>query len=254
MNNQFSKHSKTYFFLLLFTIISLVPAQKTYSQAAIIALIFGDKVATENFNISLELGGNFSSISNINDLKRKYGLNFGIAGNIKLSDNWFLSPTAYFVSKRTFDLGSYSLNTGNISIDDQFQDKSATFLLNYIDVPILLCYQTNNKKYRFGIAPQISFLTSSHITVHGDQGDFVEDYKDYTNSIDYGVMANIGYSLGEARKGKGIFVQLRYYQGLADVFTDAISTSSNTASYFALHLSLPFVTEEIANKNLQNKK
>ena len=253
MNNQFSKHSKTFFFLLSFTIISLVPSQKSYGQAAIVALIFGDKVATENFNISLELGGNFCSISNITHLKRKYGLNFGIAGNIKLSNNWFLSPTAYFVSKRTFDLDSYSLETGNISIDDQFKDKSATFLLNYIDVPILLCYQTNNNKYRFGIAPQISFLTSSYITLHGDQGEFVEDYKDNTNSIDYGIMANIGYSLGEARKGKGVFVQLRYYQGLADVFTDALSTSNNNASYFAVHLSLPFVTDEIANKKLKLK-
>jgi len=50
---------------LIFTIGIL----KTYSQAAILALIFGDKVASEEFNLSLELGWNFSSVSNFSDGK-----------------------------------------------------------------------------------------------------------------------------------------------------------------------------------------
>jgi hypothetical protein len=240
---------KNSFLVILLTFGSV---HQSNAQAAIIALIFGDKVATENFNIGLELGGNFSRFSNMSQDKAKYGLNFGISGNIKLSENWFLSPTAYFVSKRVFEIDNYSLNTGNISIDDQFIDKTASYQLNYIDVPILLCYQTNNKKYRFGVAPQISFLTDSKVTVTGDEGDFIQDIKDNTNSIDYGILANVGYSLGQARKGRGIFVQLRYYQGFADIFNDAISTSTNKGSYMALHLSLPFVTDAIAKKNLQS--
>ncbi len=227
--------------------------QKTNAQAAIVALIFGDKVASEKFNISMELGVNFSQFSNLSNTKQfQSGLNFGIAGNLMLSENWYLSPTVYFVSKRKLKVESFSLNSGNPDLDQEFIDKNTDFFLDYIDVPILIAYQTNNKKFRFGIAPQISFLKKSNVEVFGDYGNFKQDYKSETNSIDYGLMTSIGYSLGQARKGKGVYLQLRYYQGLADVFKDALSTNVNKGSYFAFHISLPFITEELAKKKINN--
>ncbi len=238
--------------LSLLILIALVGTVQTVNaQAAIVALLFGDKVASEKFNISMELGVNFAQFSNITDSKQfQSGLNFGIAGNLMLSDNWFLSPTVYFVSKRKLKLESYSLNTGNPSLDQEFVNKNAALYLNYIDVPILLSYQTNNKKFRFGMGPQVSFLKNSSIEVYGDYGDFTEDYKSETNNIDYGIISSIGYSLGEARKGKGLYLQLRYYQGLSDVFQDL--ASENRGSYFSIHLSLPFITDELAKKNIEN--
>lgn len=80
----------------------------------------------------------------------------------------------------------------------------------------------------------------------------MHDYKSKVNDIDYGVLTSIGYSLGEARKGKGLYIQLRYYQGFTDVFEEA--TGSNKASYFSVHISLPFITDELAQKNLDAAK
>ena len=34
------------------------------AQAALLGLIFGDKVASENFNLSMEFGANYSGVSN----------------------------------------------------------------------------------------------------------------------------------------------------------------------------------------------
>ena len=108
---MFLKRSISYIFLLLFLLTSAVQMS---GQAAIIALIFGDKVASEQFNISLELGGNFSYFSEMEDISQfKYGLNFGIAGNVQLNESWYLIPSAFFLSKRTFDFkdrvnGNYS--------------------------------------------------------------------------------------------------------------------------------------------------
>ena len=72
-----------------------------HAQAALFAILFGDKVASGKFNISLELGGAFPNYSNISNTDlSKLGINFGIGGNLKLSENWFLSPNIYFLAKR----------------------------------------------------------------------------------------------------------------------------------------------------------
>ncbi len=128
-------------------------------------------------------------------------------------------------------------------------NKSGNGNLSYIDVPVLLWYEIN--KVRLGVGPQVSFLTNSNLVFKGDHGDFTQDIKDNTNKIDYGIMASVGYELGKARKGKGIFIQARYYQGFADIYNDQINTQSNQESYFSIHLSLPFITDELAKKKLQ---
>ncbi len=238
--------------LILVALFSLVGfVQKVNAQATIFALLFGDKVATENFNISLELGANFAQFSNLSNTKQnQVGINFGTAGNIMLSNNWYLTPAVYFVSKRSLKLTSFSLNTGNPNLDQEFMDKKATMFFNYIDIPILFAYQTNNKKFRFGMGPQVSFLTSSRIEVFGDDGSFTQDYKSETNSHDYGLLSSVGYLLGKARKGKGIHLQMRYYQGFTDVLKDSFSANTNRGSYLSFHISLPFITDELAEKNI----
>jgi len=50
---------KTRVFLIIATLTFSIGVQKAYSQAAILAVIFGDKVASEEFNLSLELGLEF---------------------------------------------------------------------------------------------------------------------------------------------------------------------------------------------------
>ena len=142
------------------------------------------------------------------------------------------------------------MNTGVDNIDNEFMNKSGNGNLSYIDVPVLLWYEIN--KVRLGVGPQVSFLTSSNLVFNGDQGDFTQNIKDNTNNIDYGIMASVGYELGKARKGKGIFIQAKYYQGFADIYNDQINTQSNQGSYFSIHLSLPFITDELADKNLHD--
>tara|TARA_B100000809_G_scaffold266187_1_gene327739 strand:- start:159 stop:884 length:726 start_codon:yes stop_codon:yes gene_type:complete len=232
----------------LIAITFSIAIQKAHSQAAILALIFGDQVASEEFNLSLELGFNFSTISNFTDIDKTNATNFGLGCNFKLSEQLYLSPSVFFLSKRKLDFSSFSLNTGNTTLDNEFINKSGNANLSYIDVPVLFWYELD--KIRIGVGPQISFLTNSNLFFNGDDGDFKQDIKSDTNSIDYGVMASLGYALGKARKGKGLYVQARYYHGFEDVYNNNVSTGSNKASYFAIHFSLPFITEELAKKNL----
>ena len=237
----------TFTFAALFAI-----SQKVSAQAAIIALLFGDQVASEKFNISMELGANFSQFSDVpNSDQFKPDINFGIAGNIMLSEHWFLSPTAYFLSRRRLALNSYFPNTGNTTLDQEFANSDAELMVDFIDIPVLLAYETGNKKWRFGLGPQFSILKKSEIVVFGSDGDLVLDYKSNISSTDYGVLGSIGYAVGEARAGKGLYVQVRYYQGFANLLQEL--PNNNLGSYLSVHVSLPFITDELAKKNLKKK-
>jgi len=222
------------------------------AQAAILAAIFGDKVASEKFNLSLELGFNYSEFSGVPDSNRKGAINFGIAGNIKLSEKFYLSPSAYFLSKREIALSGVSSDTGNPNIDGEYQDTNASLSMSYIDVPIILWYALDD--WRFGLAPQISFRTGADIQFNGSDGDFTQNIKNRTDNLDYGIMFLLSYELGQARKGKGIFIQARYYTGFADVFDNSFYGGNNRTNYFAFHLAFPFITDELAKKNLERRQ
>lgn len=235
-------------FVILICALFLLPAQAN-AQAAIIALIFGDKVASEDFNISMELGINYSTITHFETVERARETNFGIAGNLKLSNRLYLSPTVFFSSGRKISLSSYSLNSGNSALDQQFIDKPGEIELSYVDVNLPLFYQV--KKVRIGLAPQISFLTHTHLQVESDLGSLGHDIASEVNNMDYGLISILSYELGKARKGKGLFIQFRYYQGLNDVFRAPVS-AGNRNNYFSIHLSLPFISEELAQKKLEH--
>jgi hypothetical protein len=237
--------------IVLVLVALLISANAMHAQAALFALLFGDKVASENFNVSLEIGGTFPAYSNI-DNNSNMGINFGIGGNLKLSENWYLSPNIYFLAKRNFQLDQFSLNSGNTGLDAQFMNAPTDISLSYIDVPIFIAYQTNNKKYRFSLAPQLSFLQKSRALFSSTEGEFTQNFDGYTEDFDYGIMADVGYILGKAHKGKGVHIHVRYYYGLTDILKDQLSTSENRSNYLSLHLSFPFITDELAEKNLKD--
>lgn len=240
------------FFSKLFLAVGLFfISHASFSQAAILALIFGDKVASEKFNLSLEVGGVFGDISDVpNADGGMNGLNFGIGLNSKLADNFYVSGNAYFLAKRNFSLSSFSLVSNNFELDAVFQDVKTNVEMNFIEVPILFSYQTNNRKMRFSVGPQFEFLQKSSAKYNHPEGVFEKSFSRYTNNFDWGPVFNISYLLNSANNGKGLHLHARYYLGTKDILNSNISAESNRMSYFSLHLSFPFITDEMAEKNL----
>ncbi len=237
------------FLALLFT-----PFQ-SQGQAAILALIFGDKVASEQFNISLELGGGFANYSNLQGSEfAGTTFDFGIGLNKKFSENFYFTPAIYFVSRRQAQVSSYDLSSGNADLDALFTDDKTRINFNYIDIPLIFSYQTNSGKMRFSGGAQLSFRGNVSADLTADEGTFTQDFKPYTNSFDWGPIAEVAYNFEGMRKGKGLIVRARYYYGLNDIFKDNFTTSSVRNSGFVVMLSLPFVTDEIAKKNLDRYK
>lgn len=225
----------------------------THAQAAILAALFGDKVASEKFNLSMEIGVPLTNYSNIEGNKPNLGVNFGIAGNIKLTESWTISPTAYFLSKRSFDIESFSLDSPDAYLNEVYKDAPATIDLNYIQVPIFIYYNIPNTKLRAGLAPQMSFKQNVDATFSAEVGDFKQKIGTRVNDIDYGFIASLSYYLQYKRYGKGLYVSLRYSQGLTDVFKDSFIDGNNKSHYLSFNITLPFITDELAQKNLKTK-
>lgn len=214
-------------------------------QAAILALIFGDKVASETFNLSMEIGGNFTRYSNLENVDRsRLGINFGISGNIKFSERFYISPSIFFLGNRNIAFNNVSLQTSSSSLNENFNDVDAVLNMNYYDVPILFSYMNKKGNIKYSIGPQISFLQSSNMVYLGEQGEFKENFKYATNSSDFGVVTDIAYIYKKFNGNKDLHIHARYYYGTQDVFTSNFSSEKNNSSYFSVVLSFPFIKKD----------
>lgn len=104
---------------------------------------------------------------------------------------------------------------------------------------------------RFSVGPQFEFLQKSNAQYNHEQGDFKKSFGRYTNNFDWGPVFNVSYLLNSAHKGRGIHIHARYYMGTQDIFNANFGPNVNKMNYFSLHVSFPFITDELAAKNLE---
>ena len=222
--------------------LMLLKTNQVRGQAALLVLIFGDKVATENFHFSLKAGANVANQNGFDDSKRLNGFNFGLVSSVKINDKWYFEPEFLPLSPRGVR-GAPVLETGNPTIDPALTNQHSTKrTINYIDIPIMVRYYVSQKISIAG-GPYVSFLSSAEDEFKTtDLGDVLlsTDIKSKLNSIDYGACIEISYSLWEARKGKGINVYARYSHGLADVYK-ADYAGSHQNSVWQFGAVLPFI-------------
>lgn len=233
--------------LLIAIGILFIYSQAAFSQAALLVLLFGDKVASENFYFSLKAGANLSDISGTDEGKSRVGFNFGLVANIKLSDRWSLIPEfAPLSPKGNRDVPLKS--TGNPSLDALLvnPDKSKREF-NYIDIPVILRYKVSDRLF-IGAGPQISLLTSAQAIyqstpIEGNPLTYERDISSELNTIDYGLVFDLMYSVSNLLGGKGVDFHLRYALGLSDILKNN-SGEAFTNSVFHITASFPFIEEQ----------
>ena len=223
--------------ILLFSIFASI--SKVNGQAALLALIFGDKVASEKFHLSVDAGMNFASLPGLAQQKGTNGFYFGLGTFIKLNDKWAVTPEFKPVSPRgakdVLPLKDYSAVLTEVSYN---------LALKYIDVPVLLQYKITPKLFA-SAGPQFSFLTSAKQVSSGklplgNTVDIEEKLKSDFKSLYLSAPLELGYSLSSARKGKGLDVKVRYNIGLSEVFAKD-SYGSSKGSTIQVFLSFPFI-------------
>jgi hypothetical protein len=223
----------------LFTFIFLASTATVNAQAALLALIFGDKVASEKFHLSVDIGMNFASMPGLEKQNGTHGLYFGLGTFIKLNDKWALTPEFKPLSPRgakdVLPLNSYASVLTEVNYN---------IALKYIDVPVLAQYKIT-PTFFVSAGPQVSFLTSA-IQVSsgklplGNTVDIEEKLKSNFESVYFSVPLEVGYSLAKAHKGKGMDIKLRYNIGMSEMIKNT-SYGSSKGSTLQVFLSFPYV-------------
>lgn len=225
-------------------IFTLAVPVKTNAQAALLVLLFGDQVASEDFYFSLKVGGNITNLTNTEQSTSAFGVNFGLLATIKLSDKFYLVPEFAPLSRK----GAKNIlvhPTGNADLDALLSNTSTSEIqLNYLDIPVMLKYYPV-QKINVGIGPYFSFLTSGenfYETNAGDAGDLqiLQDIKPDFNNFDYGLMAEIGYAPFRESHSDDLNFHVRFSYGFTDIMKN---NPGDQVSNYALQLfvSIPFM-------------
>ncbi len=212
------------------------------AQAALLALIFGDKVASEKFHLSVDAGANIASLPGISGQQSIAGFYFGLGTFIKLNDQWTLTPEFKPLSPRGARNVPAIKDYGTVLTHAGYEVR-----LNYIDVPLLMQYSPTAHWF-VSAGPQISFLTNAkQLTTgklnDGSSVDVAENMNDHFNSIYFSIPIEAGYRLSTAREGKGINLKVRYNIGLSEVIAKS-DYGSSMGSTFQVFMSFPFVNVE----------
>ena len=214
----------------------LVFTAKVQSQAALLVLLLGDKVATENFYFSLKAGANLANLNGFDNTAMRPGAHFGLVATIKINDTFYLSPEFTPLSRK----GAKNIP---VTFFDDPMAKNTQRSLNYIDMPIVVRYY-GHERFGLGAGPQFSFLTSATDSYTADlAGEDVEhsfDIKDNLNPFEFGLVVDITYTAWKARKGKGMNIHARYIHGLTNIVKNS-SEDELTNSSFQISASFPFV-------------
>lgn len=163
------------------------------------------------FSLGVQGGVDFSNvhIKNVDDMKAKFGYKFGVVGEYKLPDNFFLQGSLNILSK-----GAKYKESGEFDINgDGYIDNGSikmTWNAVYIELPVLAGYKvsvTDNFAIKFLAGPYFSYGVGGKITTKGNyriglpNGAFViaeEKEKDNTFSsstlkrFDMGVLGAVG--------------------------------------------------------------
>jgi hypothetical protein len=219
-------------------LLNLVFVTTGKAQAVYIVLIFGDKIATENFHLTIDGGLNITGMPGLDHTDKLLGLYYGMGTFIKLNDKWAFTPEFKPLSQRG------ARNVQPLTVYSSVADPKYKFRMNYIDFPFLFQYKINPKIY-VSAGPEISLLVGGKQITQGtsiETGTNIkisEDIMDSFNRLYYSIPLEFGYLLPKIL-GKNIEFKARYCIGLSEAIVDR-SYGSSKYSMIQVMLSLPFV-------------
>jgi hypothetical protein len=248
------KHTKSLQRFLLTCVLAIFTMSVSYGQAGLLVLILGDKVATENFYLSIDGALNVSTLPGLDEYKTIVGVNYGLGVHIRLNDKWFLKPEFKPLSRK----GATKINpitsvSGDITIDE------TKVKMNYIDFPILVQYNITPNLF-VSAGPEISFVTDANQFVYGTQTDGLEttvkiNTKSFFNKTNFSFPVEAGYCFTLSTKKSSTKIRVnvfaRYEYGFMEIFKDPTVGSANI-SLFQFGLSLPFIKK--AEESTETKK
>lgn len=211
-------------------------------QAALVLLIFGNKLATEELHLSIDGALNTSNISGFGSGQAVVGLNFGLGLHVKLNEHWEFNPQFRPLSQK----GLHGISPITI-LPVELSDEKTQLRMNYIELPLMIRYQLSKRVY-VGFGPQLSFLVSARQRslgnyLNGEQAEFKINVMDEFAKLDFSLPAEFGYWLKVRNKKGGsdfnFSLFLRYQHGFNELLNN--SGSGTRMSTWQLGISIPTI-------------
>ncbi len=238
MKNLFS-------YCLITLFIGLFSVQQARGQAALLVLLLGDKVATENFHFSLDAGVNLAYMPSLAG-KPAVQPNFGLGIHLKMNHHWHFAPEFKPLSRKG-QRDVERIIEVPADLEGTINASKTSLRFNYIEVPLLFQYRPGARWY-FSAGPQISFLNKAEYVTdatfdNGDTIELVEDTKPDMKKVDYSFPVEVAYIVSEARNGKGLDFRLRFTPGFTNVFSESINASARNSAVQVI-VTFPFIESE----------
>ena len=178
--------------------------------------LFGDKLASETFNMGFEVGMNFSSLDGLGGAERMNRTAFRLFGDWRFSENFHLGGAVLPFAGRGAE-GLTPVPTGDPALDSQVAGGSMTRSLNYVEIPLLLKWAPKREEgFRVGAGPSFGIVTGAndrYETVTPSGTDFVveQDIGGQLPGFDLGLSVDVEWRF------KLLSIAARYTEGLTDM-------------------------------------
>jgi hypothetical protein len=219
--------------------------QTAHGQAALLVLLFGEQVASEEFYFSLKLGANVAEVTGFEGGSTRLALNFGLLATIKLSDQFYVVPEFAPLSGKGISKFP-TVSTGDPNLDALLgNDNKTSVEFNYLDIPVVVKYYPLTT-LNVGVGPYVSYLLAAERRVQGSLAStgspltLIDDVKARFNKWDYGAVFEVGYAPWRTAKTDELNFHLRYALGLSNINGDA-GGKTLSHSVFQIFVSLPFM-------------
>ena len=197
--------------------LALLPARPAHAQV-LLGMLFGGKMATENFNIGLEIGMNLPTVDGLEDPSLGRGALFGLFASWRFSEHWHLMTALTPISGKGAN-DAMPIPLGDPELDAETSTGRMDRQLDYLDLPILLqLAQKRASGLRVGAGPQLSFLLSGEdryaaTSAQGTPFVLERDIEDALETVDAGVAFDAEYRFAKVPLAIGV----RYYHGLTNI-------------------------------------
>jgi hypothetical protein len=208
--------------------VLLGPSAQPASGQALLAILFGDKLSTETFQMGMNLDLAWAGVSSIDGTSTRRAFSFGAYGEIKLSDRWRLQPEltiktpggaedlAYRDPAVPFEL------VGDSLIDEAVLNGSVTRSSGYVSLPVLLRYIAG--PVGIGVGGQLAYMTRTNDRLESEvlqgQVQLEQSITDSMNRWDGGLVFSLDYALNPPLQMRSMRINAKYHLGLTDTVKD----------------------------------
>ena len=214
---------KKYIFVLLLLFVGF-----TAHSQVLLSLIFGDKLNSGKVEFGLDMGANWSSISNMDSSNFLRTFNIGFYFDIKMKKEPWHIYTGVLVKA---NMGLDELTDEDLlflEIPQQPEDGNYYQRMNYFIVPGTLRYYFPSRFY-VEAGPQLALMYKSAVEFYSESDNeeiLIKEFnKDAIRKIDAGLTAGLGYKI---KPVGGLTLGLRYYYGLTNVYKDRKGTKNSS--------------------------